>query len=229
MSFGENMQRLRREKGMSQEALAEKVAVTRQTVSKWELDQSTPDLEYIIQLSEIFGVTTDYLIKGTEPAPQPIPTEFKKHETQTGTAKRISFWFIIEIIMGTLSIVVFILMNFAALYNHVTSEVDGHIFTGLTALLFAYDGWFMFSIACIALLTAVTIHADKYVFKHWKADDKQMRFPCYLIAIGLLLLLINLIMTGFLFVPGITGVAFTLIAVGTIMPVAKAVLRRTQQ
>ena len=62
MTFGEKIQKLRKQQGLSQEALAEKVTVTRQTISKWELDQSTPDLEFIAQLSSIFGVSADYLI-----------------------------------------------------------------------------------------------------------------------------------------------------------------------
>lgn len=54
---------LRKKNGLSQEELAEKMNVSRQSVSKWEGAQSVPDLNKIIMLSEIFGVTTDYLFK----------------------------------------------------------------------------------------------------------------------------------------------------------------------
>ena len=54
---------LRKRKGWSQEELAEQLGVTRQSVSKWEGAQSVPDIQKIIQMSEIFGVTTDYLLK----------------------------------------------------------------------------------------------------------------------------------------------------------------------
>ena len=63
MTLGEKIQKLRKQQGLSQEALAEKVTVTRQTISKWELGQSLPDLDFIAQLSEIFNVSSDYLIK----------------------------------------------------------------------------------------------------------------------------------------------------------------------
>lgn len=63
MTLGEKIQKLRKQHGLSQEALAEKVTVTRQTISKWELGQSTPDLDFIAQLSDIFNVSSDYLIK----------------------------------------------------------------------------------------------------------------------------------------------------------------------
>ena len=52
MKFSEKLMNLRKSKGMSQENLAEKLNVTRQTVSKWELDQTTPDLNKLIELSK---------------------------------------------------------------------------------------------------------------------------------------------------------------------------------
>ena len=63
MTLGEKIQKLRKQNGFSQEELAEKVTVTRQTISKWELNQSEPDLDFIAQLSNIFNVSADYLIK----------------------------------------------------------------------------------------------------------------------------------------------------------------------
>lgn len=48
MKFSEKLENLRKSKGMSQEALAQKLNVTRQTVSKWELDQTTPDMNKLI-------------------------------------------------------------------------------------------------------------------------------------------------------------------------------------
>lgn len=64
MSLGYRIQQLRKQSKMSQEELGERLEVTRQTVSKWELEQSTPDLDYISAISDLFEVTTDYLIKG---------------------------------------------------------------------------------------------------------------------------------------------------------------------
>lgn len=67
MNIADRIQHLRKAKGFSQEELADKVGVSRQAVSKWESGQSTPDIEKIIIMSEIFEVTTDYIIKGIEP------------------------------------------------------------------------------------------------------------------------------------------------------------------
>ena len=68
MNMADRIQSLRKAKGISQEELAERMGVSRQAVSKWESGQSIPDLEKIILMSDFFEVTTDYLLKGTEPA-----------------------------------------------------------------------------------------------------------------------------------------------------------------
>ena len=64
MNLSERITEQRRIRGWSQEELAYRLGVSRQAVSKWESSQSTPDLERIIQMSELFGVTTDWLLKG---------------------------------------------------------------------------------------------------------------------------------------------------------------------
>ena len=62
MAIGQKIMKLRSEMGLSQEELAEKLGVSRQTVSKWELDQAFPQLDKIIFLSRFFRVSTDDLI-----------------------------------------------------------------------------------------------------------------------------------------------------------------------
>lgn len=66
MNISERIQTLRKSKNLSQEELANEIGVSRQAVSKWESEQSTPDLDKIIALSEYFNVSTDYLLKGKE-------------------------------------------------------------------------------------------------------------------------------------------------------------------
>lgn len=63
MIFADKLILLRKKAGWSQEELAEQMNVTRQSVSKWEGTQSVPDLDKMIRLSELFGVSTDYLLK----------------------------------------------------------------------------------------------------------------------------------------------------------------------
>ena len=63
MILADKIIRLRKKNGWSQEELADRMRVSRQAVSKWEAAQTTPDLEKILMLSKLFGVTTDYLLK----------------------------------------------------------------------------------------------------------------------------------------------------------------------
>lgn len=80
MILADKIMEERKKNGWSQEELAEKLGVTRQSVSKWESAQSVPDLQRILRMSEIFGVSTDYLLKdelGTAPE---VPAPYAEQE-----------------------------------------------------------------------------------------------------------------------------------------------------
>jgi transcriptional regulator with XRE-family HTH domain len=72
MQLKEKIFALRKQKGLSQEQLAEHIDVSRQSISKWELGESVPELASIVRLSEVFGVSTDYLLKGAPLGGVPI-------------------------------------------------------------------------------------------------------------------------------------------------------------
>ena len=84
MTLGENIVRLRTQKNWSQGDLADALDISRQSVSKWETDASIPELDKLLKLSELFGVTLDELVRGegvpkTEtaaPAAQAVPASF---------------------------------------------------------------------------------------------------------------------------------------------------------
>ncbi len=63
MDLGEKIFKLRKERGLSQEALAEKVGTTRQVISKWENNQGFPETEKLLLLSNVFEVSVDFLLK----------------------------------------------------------------------------------------------------------------------------------------------------------------------
>lgn len=71
----------RKKNGWSQEELAEKVGVSRQAVSKWEGAQTTPDLQKLLALSEVFGVSSDYLLKDEMEDPDYIQTSMDDEST----------------------------------------------------------------------------------------------------------------------------------------------------
>lgn len=74
MNLGETIYHLRMQRGMSQGDLAEALDVSRQSVSKWENNSATPELEKLIRMSELFGVTLDQLV-GRKESPSPAPEE----------------------------------------------------------------------------------------------------------------------------------------------------------
>jgi transcriptional regulator with XRE-family HTH domain len=63
MTLGEKIQQLRKASGISQEQLAEQLDVSRQSVSKWELNDAVPDINKIVMISELFSISTDELLK----------------------------------------------------------------------------------------------------------------------------------------------------------------------
>ena len=95
MILADKIIKLRKMNGWSQEELAEKMDVSRQAVSKWESAQSAPDLEKILQLSYLFGVSTDYLLKDelekeefTESAPESDMKKITVEEANTYLEQR---------------------------------------------------------------------------------------------------------------------------------------------
>ena len=76
MDFANKMMELRKSRGWSQEELGERLGVTRQTVSKWELGLTTPEMEKLAAMSELFGITTDELIKGRAALNEEKPDSF---------------------------------------------------------------------------------------------------------------------------------------------------------
>ncbi len=75
MTLSEKILSLRTARGMSQDDLAEQLEVSRQSVSKWETGQSTPDLDKIIRLADLFGVTVDELVRSGEVPRPPEPPQ----------------------------------------------------------------------------------------------------------------------------------------------------------
>lgn len=82
MELFERLRELRKKAGYSQETLAEMLSVSRQAVSKWEGGQGKPDVDNVIKLAEIYQVSTDYILLGTESTPA-IPAPKKELHPET--------------------------------------------------------------------------------------------------------------------------------------------------
>ena len=80
MTIGKRIAHLRKEKGLTQEELAQHMGISPQAVSKWENDQTCPDISALPKLARLFGVTVDELLEGKEalPAVRVLPPEERK-------------------------------------------------------------------------------------------------------------------------------------------------------
>ena len=82
MNFAEHLMTLRKQRGWSQEELGGQIGVTRQTVSKWEIGQSTPELEKLIELAKLFGMSIDQLVGLEESGKRREPWETSKRVSE---------------------------------------------------------------------------------------------------------------------------------------------------
>lgn len=93
MNLGETIHHLRVRNNLSQEALADALGVSRQSVSKWENGNAIPDLERLVKMAKLFGVTLDELVSGE--APSPVPQEAPKEPRSLFSRRQkagIGFW-----------------------------------------------------------------------------------------------------------------------------------------
>ena len=104
--FGENIVYLRRKANMSQGALAEKLFVTPQAVSRWENGQTEPDLETIKKIAEVFGVAVEDVINGPETA------EYKK------VRSRVHAYYVIGSVIVTLYAVLCVILSLSGIESY---------------------------------------------------------------------------------------------------------------
>ena len=100
MTIGDRLLKLRRERNLSQEDLANELDVSRQTISKWETNQSMPDFDKIVPLCNYFGITTDELLTGNKDI-----VEAKQADVKSNFARNIA----VAVMLYILSLVAMIL------------------------------------------------------------------------------------------------------------------------
>ena len=94
MILADKITALRKKASWSQEELAEQLGVTRQSVSKWEGAQSVPDMDKVVQMSRLFGVTTDFLLKDELSEEEDYPRENKATSPVIGAVSGI-YWLLV--------------------------------------------------------------------------------------------------------------------------------------
>lgn len=150
MTLGEKIQKLRKEKQMSQEDLAEKLKVSRQTISRWEQDQALPDLSNIIALGKIFSVSIDDLV-------QTDLENLKDNKDTVGLAKDL-YAYKMKVNFGIILITIAIIMTiglsiYGSMQNEYLVRIDQPDLNGLPAFLYIHKlYWVYFLSLALALI-----------------------------------------------------------------------------
>lgn len=144
MDLGENLYNLRKKKNLSQEEVAEKLNVTRQTISKWETGESKPDFDKIIPICNLYDITSDELLKGeiTEPIEKEenkeiIDTDEKNYNNKI--TKKRAFLLSLGIFLYFASIV-FIIFFEQMDVNEIVGVSGFLLICGIATSLIVYQG-----------------------------------------------------------------------------------------
>ena len=147
--LGKKIQQLRKDNGMSQEELASKLTISRQAISKWELGESMPDTENIVQLSKLFGVSTGFLLnddfrdevtKTVDNQSDDLIINDTDKKDALSSSRQSCFkrfitkpvvWIIIPIliIIVTVAVLFFTRMNYVEIYNDPTISEENDVFS----------------------------------------------------------------------------------------------------
>lgn len=157
MTFGENLVSLRKRKSVSQEQLAEVLGLTRQTVSKWELNQSTPDLQYIVQMSEYFNVSLDYLIKGKETTLTEVPKQEKEDDCDKKSNYVIGYkWiFVFGLVLVGVSMVGMMTYVVCAAIDPQDYLMNDRVYSGLAGFLRGTQSQGIFAVMNLLFLSGI--------------------------------------------------------------------------
>lgn len=169
MTFGEKLQQLRKKQGWTQEELAERITISRQALSKWELGTAIPDTENVLQISKLFGVSTDYLLNDEYDSDEDLPIVYESNQKISNVYKNNIRSIIGACISGVALLGMLILGIFGSVLNKVYVEAPSGVkwvrgYDGLVGFLKTYNLEWLFIICVIALIVGIiTIFYPKSV------------------------------------------------------------------
>jgi transcriptional regulator with XRE-family HTH domain len=159
MNIGDKILELRKSKGYSQEEVANKLNVSRQTISKWETNQSTPDFDKIVPLCQLFGITTDELLMNKqvttlETSKEQLNNEMDLNALKLKNKKRFAISLCFSILIYFISVMWVIFAEYAKFDD----DISVVVFLGLAG------------IATVIIVYASIINKDNRVEK-----EKQLK------------------------------------------------------
>ena len=149
MEFHERLYDVRKKAGMTQSDFAEKLDVSRQAVSRWEMGTAKPEFENLIAISDIFGVSVDYLLKGSETSideknQSDEESEQEESETTANTAEKL--WLA--------AVITFVVL--AVVFTLASGDWNSGIFSAIVATV---------ALACLIGLICLVAYIVKLVLK----------------------------------------------------------------
>ena len=158
MTFGEKLTRLRKREGLSQEALAEKLGVSRQAVSRWEQSTALPDAAKLLPCAKLFSVNVEWLLDDARNWEDQAQSAEPAQETETRAAHGDRRWYIAGgIVTGAGALGLVVMGIFSAVFPAVVSEtplgVDWvRVYDGLAGFLKAHNVEWLFALWAAAAL-----------------------------------------------------------------------------
>ena len=212
MNLGENIYRFRTERNMSQGALADALDVSRQSVSKWENNSAVPELDKLIRMSELFGITLDELVGKDAPTPPPAadpePIIIHEHTPPHRTIGIILTCFglfvtLLLSILGGFIVGVLAGLPFTIVGCILISSTEGYLFKSGWVLFAVYGpllSWFALNFmgygfiirwAVLGIWFAVLVIAAICLHRRGKLsnDSKKLMIGSIIVAVVLLILL----------------------------------------
>lgn len=165
MTFGEKLQRLRKAKGWTQEDLAAQICISRQALSKWEQGAVIPDTENVLQISKIFGVSTDYLLNDDYESDADIPAVHTSTETLTKKYQSKT-QAIIGACLSCLGFVSFFVLYIVGIYSPVTypaAEGSDHVVSGFGVFVSENRLEWVVGLCILAIIAGVVVVLSSFI------------------------------------------------------------------
>lgn len=178
MTFGEKLTRLRKREGLSQEALAEKLGVSRQAVSRWEQSTALPDAAKLLPCARLFRVEVEWLLDDARGWEDQAQSAEPAQETETRAAHGDRRWYIAGGIVtgaGALGLVVMGILSaaFPAVVSEAPIGADWvHVYTGLAGFLKLHGVEWLFTLWAAAALAGLWLLAQPALRRREKRDSR---------------------------------------------------------
>ena len=194
MDLGKNLYNLRKNKNLSQEEVAEKLNVTRQTISKWETNESKPDFDKILPICELFNITTEELLIGINTEKKELNETINNKNTDSEIIKKRAIFISIGTFLYFLSLVLIIC----------TEEINISPIIGVS-------GFFLICGVATSLIVYQVIVYSKKQIKEEKKESRKAKLITETIAI--IFLIIYLLISFITFAWHITWIIWLIYAI----------------